>query len=211
MSGIAALLGKRGRLALALVAAFALALGAGAPAAAQYSEGYKFLQSVDKKEGDKVLEMLAKSDTIINARDITTGRTALHIVIDRRDTTWLAFLLAKGADPNLADKKDTTPLLLACRLGLLDAVPLLVKSGARVDEANDTGETPLISAVQTRNVALVTTLLKAGADPDKGDSSGRTARDYARLEGAQSPVFVALERDAKPAARRRDGGAYGPS
>ena len=207
MTGI----GRAGRIGLATLAAVALALGATAPAAAQYSAGYKFLQAVDKKEGDKIIDMLSKSDTLINARDITTGRTALHIVIDRRDETWLAFLLARGADPNLEDNKGVSPLLLACRIGLLSAVPLLVKAGARIDEANETGETPLISAVQTRNVALVTTLLKAGADPDKGDSSGRTARDYAKLEGAQSPVLVALERDAKPASQRRGGDSYGPS
>ena len=193
------------------LAAGALAFAAAGPAAAAYSEGYKFLQSVDKKELDKITEALAKSSTLINSRDVSTGRTALHIVIDRRDEAWLNFLLAKGANPNIADNKGTSPLLLACRIGLLSAVDPLVRAGARVDEASSTGETPLISAVQTRNVALVTTLLKAGADPDKGDNSGRSARDYARLEGAQSPVMVALERDAKPAAQRHGGDSYGPS
>ena len=206
MSGI----GKSGRIALTAIAGVTLALGAAPPAAAQYSEGFKFLQAVDKKDGDKIIDLLAKSSTLINARDITTGRTALHIVIERRDENWLGYLLAKGADANLADKKGVTPLLLACRIGMLSAVPALVKAGARIDEANSTGETPLISAVQTRNVTLMTTLLKAGADPDKGDNSGRTARDYAKLEGAQSPVLVALERDAKPASQRSSD-SYGPS
>jgi len=207
LSGI----GKSGRIGLTALAALAVALGTAQPAAAQYSAGYKFLQAVDKKEGTQIIDMLAKSSTLINSRDISTGRTALHIVIDRRDQTWLDFLLAKGADPNLADNKGTSPLLLACRIGLLSAVPALVKAGARVDEASSTGETPLISAVQTRNVALLSTLLKAGADPDKADNSGRTARDYAKLEGAQSPVMVALQRDAKPPSQRGAGGSYGPS
>jgi ankyrin repeat protein len=192
--------------------AAALALVVAAPAAAQlHSEGFKFLEAVEKKKGDEAIKMLsAPGSTIINARDVATNRTALHIVVERHDLTWLNFLLAKGADPNLADNRGVTPLLLACRLGFIEAVPALVKARARVDAANSAGETPLIFAVHSGNLDLVRALLKAGADPDRADNSGRTARDYARVERAQSTIVAELESNTKQA-KARGGDAYGPS
>ena len=201
---------KSGWAVLAALAALALT----APAQAQsYSPAHKFLEAVDKKKGDDVLEMLAQpGSTLINSRDISTNRTALHIVVERRDLTWVNFLLARGADPNLADNKGVTPLLLAVRIGFLDAVDALVKKGARVDEGNSTGETPLISAVHSRNLPLMRALLLAGADPDRADNSGRTARDYAKLEaGAQSQVAAEIDRSAKPRSQRAANTTYGPS
>ena len=45
---------------------------------------------------------------LVNSRDLSSGETALHIVTERRDPVWLRFLLAKGANPNLADGNGTT-------------------------------------------------------------------------------------------------------
>lgn len=201
-------LGKRGWLGIAALATVALAAPAGAQQAR--SEGSKFLQAVDKKESQTVIDMLAApGSTIINSRDLTTNRTGLHIVVERRDEAWVKFLLARGADPNLADSKGVTPLLLAVRIGFMPGVEALVAAHARVDEENQAGETPLISAVHSRNLDLVRVLLKAGADPAHADSSGRTARDYARLEGPQTTVLAELDRNAKP--RSSGGDTYGPS
>jgi ankyrin repeat protein len=201
---------KSGLAALAAGAALSLAV----PAQGQsYSPAHKFLEAVDKKNGTEIVDMLAQpGSTLINSRDLATNRTALHIVVERRDLTWLNFLLARGADPNLADNKGVTPLLLACRIGFLDAVDALVKKGARVDEGNSTGETPLMSAVHSRNVPLMRALLLAGADPDRADNSGRSARDYAKLEaGAQSQVVAEIDRSAKPRSERASNQTYGPS
>jgi hypothetical protein len=201
---------KSGWVALATL----VALGLAGPAQGQmYSPAHKFLEAVDKKNGGEILQMLSQpGSTLINSRDVSTNRTALHIVVERRDLTWLNFLLARGADPNLADNKGVTPLLLAVRIGFLDAVDALVKKGARVDEGNSTGETPLISAVHSRNLPLMRALLVAGADPDRADNSGRSARDYAKLEaGAQSQVVAEIDRSAKPRSERAANTAYGPS
>ena len=98
-------------LALALAVPLGL-LALPAPAAAQFSDSYKFLESVKKKEGDKVTEMLAEgSPNLVNTRDVTTGTTALHIVTARRDLTWMEFLIGKGANVNARDFKGVTPLV----------------------------------------------------------------------------------------------------
>ena len=92
----------------------ALALLVPGPAQAQFSDNYNFLKAIKDKDGQKVTDLIQKpGSTVINSRDVSTGQNALHIVIARRDATWLSFLLGKGANPNLADNAGNTPLMNA--------------------------------------------------------------------------------------------------
>jgi len=196
-----------------LVTLLAGAVLTASPAQAQFSAGWKFLEAVRKKDGTKVEETLSEpGTTIVNTRDVTTGQTALHIVTQRRDLTWMSYLIAKGANVNMRDVQGVTPLQLASNLGFIEGIELLVESKARIDEPNDAGETPLISAVHRRNTAMARILLKAGADPDRKDNSGRSARDYATLDGAGASMLAEIQASAKPASQRPNSGrVYGPS
>lgn len=183
-----------------------------APAHAQFSDGYEFLDAVKKKNGQEVTDMLAgPGATLINSRDITTGESALHIVVNRRDRLWLDFLIARGANVNIRDARGVTPLVLASNLNFIEGVEILVARGARVDEPSDTGETPLIAAVHARNIELMRILLRAGADPNRTDNSGRSARDYAALEGRSSPLLGVIEREARPRTGQQNAPVYGPT
>lgn len=205
--------GKGGWAVRLIVGALAAALLTPGPAEAQFSKSYKFLEAVRKKKGDEVQDALNEPGSqIVNTRDITSGETALLIVTARRDLTWMNFLIAKGANVNLADSRGTTPLQLAVSLGFPEGVELLVAQKARVDEPNSSGETPLISAVHRRDVALMRLLLKAGANPDRADNSGRSARDYAMLSGRSSALVSEIENNARPGAPRAgQGRSYGPA
>ena len=189
----------------------AVVLATGTPAYAQrMSEGFDFLKAVKARDGNKVTAALEKpGTTVINARDVSNGESALHVVVARRDATWLRFLLGKGATPNATDKAGVTPLQLASNLGWTDGVEILVGAGASIDETNVAGETPLIAAVHRRDVSLVRALLEGGADPDRTDNSGRSARDYAALIGAQSAMMDELD-EAKKRRAMRATKAYGP-
>lgn len=191
------------------VLAAAALLYAPAVSAQLYSDGYKFLEAVRDKDGTVVTELLdAPGSTVVNARDLTTGETGLHIAAQRRDLTWIRFLTGRGANPNIRDENGVSPLMIATRLGFSDGVEALIAAGARVDVANDSGATPLIVAVHRSDIPLMRILLEAGADPDRSDNSGRSARGYAELAGgALSDV---IERYAKPAGER-EGEVYGPS
>jgi len=184
------------------------AVSAASPALAQFSDSYKFLEAVRKKEGEKVTEALADpAQTVINTRDVTSGETALHIVTNRRDLTWMQFLIAKGANVNARDAKGVTPLVSAVNANFAEGAELLVGKGARLDESNNAGETPLITAVHNRNIAIMRLLLKAGANPDRADNSGRSAKDYARLGGGN--LLAEIEANAKPKADP-NARSYGP-
>ncbi|MEC9066659.1 ankyrin repeat domain-containing protein [Pelagerythrobacter marinus] len=182
-----------------------------APAAAQMmSEGYEFLKAVRDRDGTAVTEALSQpGSVVVNARDITSGESALHIVTERRDAVWIRFLTQKGANPNVRDKRGNSPLSLAVSLGFVEGAKELIEAGARVDETNATGETPLIVAIHRRDTAMVETLLENGASPDRTDNSGRSARDYAAMPGTDPRIAKAIaDADAR---RGDDGGAtYGP-
>ncbi len=202
-------LGARARIASAILLALVLA----APVAAQFqSEGYKFLEAVKDRDGDVATDMLNKPGSqVVNTRDITSGDTGLHLVVQRRDVLWIRFLLQRGADPNIRNKKGITPLQLATAMGFTDGVEALIKGGANVNVGDQTGETPLIAAVHQRNPELVRVLLAKGADPDHNDNSGRSARQYMELmTGNTLMKQVFEEADAKRAGtetKRR----YGPA
>lgn len=200
-----------GAAVLAFVALFAF----GQPALAQ-SAGYKFLESVEKRQGDEVEKALGVTGgkgtpgaVIINTQKIDTGDTALHIIIARRDLDWLQYFLSRGADPNLKNFKGTSPLWLAVNTGFIDGATVLIAKGARVNDPGPAGMTPLIAAVQRKDLRLVKALIDGGADPLRADSSGRTAIDYAGLAGNQQIADEVAA--AVKAAKAKKAKSYGPS
>jgi ankyrin repeat protein len=189
---------------------------AGPLAAQSSSDGYAFLKAVRDGDGTKVQEVANNpSSPAINARDPRTGESALHILVKTRNLGWIAFLLARGARPDIIDNDGATPLALAAQLGWIEGAAQLLAGRASVDLPNRRGETPLILAVQARQVplqeriAIVRLLLSQGADPTKQDSfAGSSALDYARQD-TRAPDLVRVletERRQRPAAA-----AFGPN
>ena len=184
----------------------ALAGSVTVPLAAQtFSDGFTFIKAVRERDGAKVQELVNNpSSNAVNARDAKTGEGALHILVQERNLEWLAFLLSRGARPDLQAGDGTTPLGLAAQLGWTEGATQLLARGARVDLPNGRGETPLILAVQARQlavqdrIAMIALLMGQGADPRRQDSfAGYSALDYARQDNRAPEVLAALE--AKPA------------
>ncbi len=192
-------------------AALLIALGSfGAPASSQGigSPSYRFLEAVRDRDGTQVTTMLnAPGTTIVNTRDISTGRTALHIVVERRDVTWINFLLERGADPRIVDRAGNAPLRLATEIGFVEGARALLARGASANQANSRGETALHVAVQRRDVAMARMLVAAGADPELTDNvAGKSPRDYAREDVRGAAVLTALD-----APRERPAVVAGPA
>jgi len=166
-----------------------------APAAAQLTgyDGVNFVKAVRERDGDKALPLLSSRAGVVNARDLN-GDTALTLAIGRSDSTWTFFLLDRGADPNQPGVNDDTPLIVAARVGYLEAAEQLLLRKAKVDLANRKGETPLIAAVQQRRREVVELLLEYGANPDKTDNvAGLSARDYAKRDSRSREILALIE------------------
>jgi ankyrin repeat protein len=180
------------------------AAGAQATRNAYGADGYGFVEAVKGRDSGKVLNYLQSNGAaaMINFRN-DKGESALTVVTARRDSDWLAFFLAKGGDPNIANAAGDTPLHLAARGGWDEGVQTLLTYRVAVDRGNKLGETPLIAAVQARQLPIIRRLLMAGASPDRRDNaSGRSARDYARLDTRSGGAILTLMDTIKGRASR---------
>lgn len=178
-------------------------------AMAQFSQGYNFLKAVRESNGSKVMEMIDKpGSTIVNTRDGSTGDTGLLIATARRDLAWMGFLLGKGANPNLANYQETTPLIQAGSLRFAEGVQLLLAHGAQVDKPGRNGETALIRAVMLKDLPTARLLLGAGASTSRRDLTGMSARDYAERDAKGTGIIELMNK--QPGAKQPTGAVQGP-
>lgn len=160
-----------------------------------YADSYTFLQAVKERDSATAIKIINELGSVaLNSRDRTNGEGALHYLVRGRDANWLAFLLGKGARPNLQSNRGDTPLTLAVQIGWLEGAESLLARAASVDLANGRGETPLIIATQRRDLPLVRLLLSRRADPLRTDNvAGMSALDYARQDPRGTGVLSLLE------------------
>src|SRR5689334_11999226 len=98
-----------------------------APAVAQYkgSDGSQFIEAVQKRDGEKAVQLITDHPTIIDTKD-GKGDTALIVTVRGSDRDWTVFLLNKGADTNAEGAGGDTPLIAAAKAGFDEAVPWLL-------------------------------------------------------------------------------------
>ena len=185
----------------ALLAASLALVAAPNVSAQNVSKGYSFLKAVRDADGTTVTSIVnTPGQRIINTADPKNGDTALHIVTERSDDTYLRFLLAKGADPNVRNDAGETPALIAVKRGFIPGLETLKSAGADFNLADRSGQTPLILAVQMKTLPLpmrlkmIDILMKGGADADQTDNlAGMSARDYAARETRTPALLQAIE------------------
>ncbi|HTI30622.1 MAG TPA: ankyrin repeat domain-containing protein [Sphingomonas sp.] len=188
------------------------ALALAVPAAAQlgFSQSYTFLKAVRDSDAKTISEMLTKAgigSVIINTKSQDTGDTALHIVTKRRDLTYLNFLLSRGADPDVKNNADLSPLYMATQLRWAEGVSVLLDRRAKPDLPSALGATALTRAVQNYDSTIVALLLRAGANPLKAEAgSGLSARDYAARDPRAANILRMID-EAKPKPKAN----YGPN
>ena len=169
----------------------------------RFSDSFAFLKAVRERDGGTAERILANpAATAINTRDQSTGEGALHILTRGRDLTWLAYMLGRGARPDLQARDGTTALGLAASIGWTDGAQQLIARGANVNQGNSRGETTLILAVHGRHIDVIRLLLAQGADPNRQDSAaGYSALDYARRDARDGAIARLLE--AAPVRQQR--------
>jgi len=128
----------------------------------------------------KTADVLLKAGFDVNEAAFTEGdwfhATPLWYSISRGENLELAkFLLKRGSDPNNA-------LWAASFNHDLDAIRLLVKSGADIDQ--DGPETPFLGAVKWSLFDSAEELLKLGANPNWQDAKKMTALHYMLKKGS---------------------------
>ena len=130
------------------------------------------------------------------------GQTALHAAVSAGAVACTAAILHAAAPSkadsiicNLKDPKGSTPLHVACSLGNVELVELLVSHGAELSRKDAQGRTPLHVCAATGQQPCLAFLLDHGADEvmEERDQHGNTALHHAAQRGNLAAVKLLLE------------------
>jgi ankyrin repeat protein len=111
-------------------------------------------------------------------RFTTTGATPFWMAARASDVALIKLLVERGADTNIPNAENCTPLLAAVGVGALsdgdesagtdeeaiEAVRVLLEHGAEMNAVDDNGETAMHGAAYQSRAALVPLLVEHGAD-----------------------------------------------
>eukprot|EP01114_Cavostelium_apophysatum_P024927 TRINITY_DN9983_c0_g1_i1.p1 TRINITY_DN9983_c0_g1~~TRINITY_DN9983_c0_g1_i1.p1 ORF type:complete len:390 (-),score=98.05 TRINITY_DN9983_c0_g1_i1:120-1289(-) len=143
----------------------------------------------------RLVEEGANSQAALNYRD-DEQNSLLHIAFKQEEV--IKLLHSWGADLNIGDKTNWTPLHHACRLGSEGSVRLLVSLGANIEARNKSIRTPLYPAKLGSTAKI---LIEAGANTEARDEWKLTPLHDAATNGLADVVKVLLDAGADVHAR----------
>jgi ankyrin repeat protein len=203
-----------------------LLLGAGAAIDAADEKGRTALIYILSSKHDDIMKLLIEKGTNVNAKD-TDGDSALDLAVSFGKYELADLLRAKGAtgqigsheifqaagagdmarlqlllkaDPQLANLKSQrnwTPLGTAATSGRLEAVKLLLETGAEVNAADNYGNTALSAAAFHGQTEIVRLLLAKGANPKAARQDGQTPLHSANRASTELLVAAGAEVNAR--------------
>ena len=139
----------------------------------------EFVKAAQNGDLNEVKRLFALNPSIINEKDREKDTAIMKACRDCNAVNVVAFLLENGANINVRDTIDQTPLIIASQNGCTDIVRMLLDAGADIHHRNDQGENALISAAQEGHIDTVKFLLEAGADVNQSNADGETPLDLA--------------------------------
>ena len=139
----------------------------------------EFVKAAQNGDLNEVKRLFALNPDIINEKDREKDTAIMKACRDCNNINVVVFLLENGANINIRDTIDQTPLIIAAFNGCRDIVKMLLDAGANIEHKNDQGENALISAVQEGHIDVVKVLLEAGADINQSNSDGETPLELA--------------------------------
>jgi ankyrin repeat protein len=129
--------------------------------------------------------------------NVAAGATPLYRAVRAIDLAAVQLLVDRGANPSVALKDGSTPMMAAAGLGAprggdeevteagdrndpIDVMKVLIAKGANVNAANDLGMTPLHYAAQRGSDRIIEFLASQGARFDVKNKQGRSPSELAR-------------------------------
>ncbi|KAJ7378561.1 hypothetical protein OS493_022547 [Desmophyllum pertusum] len=144
----------------------------------------------DPVDNRRILELL-DNDAPANFREPKTDRTPLHFVVTDRngDKELMEMLLKHGAQANLGDYFDYTPLHLAAEKGDLRAVRRLLNNQAERNKLSRANKTPAQMAERNEHHEVVRYLLNETSDEDvMSDGAPNSAVNVSTSSGSSLTV-----------------------
>lgn len=133
---------------------------------------------------DAIQDLLINNPQLLNCRDEKSGWTLLMNSVVNNDFEIVNYLLKAGADPDVSNIYDETPLYHAVENKNYKIINCLLENGANTNLQQQDGDTPLHLAVVKNDYKIVKLLLLYKADPTLTTfESGQTPLDLACEKG----------------------------
>lgn len=134
-----------------------------------------------------LLEISRKNDAWLNHRN-SRGETALFVASAQGFDRALTPLFEFGAQINIPDLSQRTPLIAAAEHRFMDIVQILVEKGADINAADSRGMNAAMVAAQNIAPNIVRFLLREGININQKDNQGRYLQDVAREAGCDEVI-----------------------
>lgn len=126
-----------------------------------------------------IVALLIKNKIDINAQDDILA-SALHYATAAESFDVIKLLIASGAQLNIADKDNATPLHVAIITHKnQEIIQYLIDAGADINMPGKHGNTLLHYAVKDQNIAITKLLVRAGVNKNLKNDGGKIALHYA--------------------------------
>lgn len=129
----------------------------------------------------------------------------LHIASENGHVSLVEFLLENGAEINMCNWNNSTPLHLACNHGHKECVLMLLEGLACINHSNRNGDTPLHVAVRAGNCDILDILLNRKADLDLCNKYGDTPLHVACQQNKLTAVSHLMDKNADENIRNNNG------
>ncbi|XP_046570384.1 serine/threonine-protein phosphatase 6 regulatory ankyrin repeat subunit A-like [Haliotis rubra] len=114
----------------------------------------------------------------------------LHVAVLHSNMETITVLCYHGADMNIKDGNNRTPIFLATAAARQDVVKYLIGKGVDLNSQTSSKRSALIEAVCLNRLNLVDALIGAGADLELEDIKGTTALGHAMMQPRVSVKVV---------------------
>ena len=165
---------------------------------ADISVPWAFLDAAAQGNVDKIKDMLAHNQDLIDCQETLYGNTALHVAALAGHVETVRTLIEHRANVRAINKVDNTALHLAAKHGSPEIITLLLAAKAAVNARNFYRKaTPLhVAIIYNRNEAAQC-LIEGNADLNITNLLGESPLDYALEENNEQIVKLLRERGAK--------------
>uniref|UniRef100_A0A3Q1F5U5 Tetratricopeptide repeat, ankyrin repeat and coiled-coil containing 1a n=1 Tax=Acanthochromis polyacanthus TaxID=80966 RepID=A0A3Q1F5U5_9TELE len=132
----------------------------------------------------------------MDAHDSLWGETVLSAAAGRGRMEMCAFLLERGAELEIPNRRGMVPLLSTSKHGHTQVAELLLKHGADINVSDKQDRTALMLAASEGHMSTVELLLSKGASLSSADQEGLTALSWACMKGQKGAVQLLVEAGA---------------
>ncbi|KAK2156258.1 hypothetical protein LSH36_217g01035 [Paralvinella palmiformis] len=143
------------------------------------------------------VDILATHVSNVNYQAAITERAAIHYAAMRDDARIINVLLSHGADPDLCDDDQETPLIIATRSNIVRVVEALLAKNCCLNYKGFMDYTALHWAVYSNHATIVRLLLDHGASVNEPNCLNRLPLHMAASCNAVDSAWLLLEAGAQ--------------